>query len=113
MAAENRVLKVNLLNIGTSEPAAEVLLSFQPADKEGKGEIIGFSVSTLSSSMFINIRGRGLFAYSTRGQLLWSAGPVLNQFGYRQGCRRNVTDCYFTSVPVIDQCEATIYVRFT
>ncbi|PON37919.1 hypothetical protein PanWU01x14_316650 [Parasponia andersonii] len=113
VAAENRVVKVNLLSIGTSEPAAEVLLGFQPADKEGKGEIIGVSVSTSSSSMFINIRGRGVFAYSTRGQLMWSSGPVLNQFGYRQGCRKNVPDCYFTSVPVIDQCEASIYLSFS
>lgn len=110
MAAENRILQINLLNNGTSQPASEVLLSFQPPDKEGRGEIIGISVSTLSSSVFVNIEGRGLFAYTTRGQLLWSAGPVLNQFGYLQGCRKNETDCYFNSVPVLDQCEAAIYV---
>ncbi|XP_062106346.1 protein GAMETE EXPRESSED 3 [Humulus lupulus] len=113
VAAENRVIEVNLLKIGTSEPTAQVALSFQPEDKEGKREIIGFSVSTLSSSMFVNIRGLGLFAYSTRRQLLWSAGPVLNQFGYRQGCRKNVTECYFNSIPVIDQCEASIYISNT
>ncbi|KAF4363437.1 hypothetical protein F8388_016565 [Cannabis sativa] len=113
VAAENRVVEINLLKIGTSEPNAEVVLSFQPADREGKGEIIGFSVSTLSSSMFVNIRGQGLFAYSTRRQLLWSAGPVLNQFGYRQGCKKNVTECYFNSVPVIDRCEASIYISNT
>ncbi|KAF4373420.1 hypothetical protein G4B88_011689 [Cannabis sativa] len=113
VAAENRVVEINLLKIGTSKPNAEVVLSFQPADREGKGEIIGFSVSTLSSSMFVNIRGQGLFAYSTLRQLLWSAGPVLNQFGYRQGCKKNVTECYFNSVPVIDRCEASIYISNT
>lgn len=110
VVAENRILKINLLNIGTSQPAAEVFLGLQP-DKEGNGEIIGLSASTLVSSIFINIKGRGLFAYTTLGKLLWSAGPVIDQFGYRQGCRKNATDCYFTSVPVIDQCEASIYVR--
>ncbi|XP_024022300.1 protein GAMETE EXPRESSED 3 [Morus notabilis] len=113
VAAENRILKINLLNNGTSEPALEVFLSFQPPDKEGKGEVIGISVSTLSSSIFVNIKGQGLFAYTMHGQLLWSAGPVLNQFGYRQGCRKNETDCHFISVPVIDQCEATIYIPNT
>ncbi|GMN57027.1 hypothetical protein TIFTF001_026139 [Ficus carica] len=113
VAAENRILQINLLNNGTIQPASEVLLSFQPPDKEGRGEIIGISVSTLSSSVFVNIEGRGLFAYTTRGQLLWSAGPVLNQFGYRQGCRKNETDCYFNSVPVLDQCEASIYISNT
>lgn len=110
MVAENRILKINLLKVGTSEPAAQVFLSFEP-DKERNGEIIGLSISTLVSSLFINIRSRGLFAYTMRGKLLWSAGPVTDRFGYRQGCRKNVTDCYFTSAPVIDQCEASIYVR--
>lgn len=109
MLAENRILKINLLNIGTSQPAAEVFLGLQP-DKEGNGEIIGLSVSTLVSSIFINLKGRGLFAYMTLGKMLWSAAPVIDQFGYRQGCRKNVTDCFFSSVPVIDQCEASIYV---
>ncbi|KAF3443928.1 hypothetical protein FNV43_RR13618 [Rhamnella rubrinervis] len=112
VVAENRILKINLLNIGTSQPAAEVFLGLQPG-KEGNGEIIGLSASTLVSSIFINIKGRGLFAYTTLGKLLWSAGPVIDQFGYRQGCRKNATDCYFTSVPVIDQCEASIYISNT
>ncbi|KAL5581991.1 hypothetical protein UlMin_014433 [Ulmus minor] len=112
VVAENRVVKINLLTTGTSEPAAKVILSFQP-DKEGNGEIIGISVSTSVSSVFVNIKGRGLFAFSMHGQLIWSAGPVLNQFGYPQGCRKNATDCYFTSVPVIDRCEASIYISST
>ncbi|XP_048328207.2 protein GAMETE EXPRESSED 3 [Ziziphus jujuba] len=112
VVAENRILKINLLKVGTSEPAAQVFLSFEP-DKERNGEIIGLSISTLVSSLFINIRSRGLFAYTMRGKLLWSAGPVTDRFGYRQGCRKNVTDCYFTSAPVIDQCEASIYISNT
>jgi hypothetical protein len=108
LVAENRVVKITFLNIGTSEAAAEVFFSQVPGEEV---EIIGLSVSMLSSSVFINVKNRGLFAYMTRGQLLWSAGPVLYRFGYRQGCRKNVTDCFFTSVPMVDQCEASVYVR--
>lgn len=104
------MLKISLLNNGTSKPSAEVFLRTEPT-KEGDGEIVGLAVSTVSSSMFVNIRHRGLFAYMTRGQLLWSAGPVIDRYGYQQGCRKNYADCYFNSVPVIDQCEASIYVR--
>ncbi|MBA0696197.1 hypothetical protein Goari_002772, partial [Gossypium aridum] len=32
----------------------------------------------------------------------------IDQYGYRQGCWKNVSDCYFASAPVIDQCEASI-----
>ncbi|KAB1211067.1 Protein GAMETE EXPRESSED 3 [Morella rubra] len=112
LVAENRVLKIDFLNIGTSEPPARVFFGPVP-DQEGLLEIIGLSVRTLSSSVFINIKNRGLFAYTTRGQLLWSAGPVLYRFGFRQGCRRNSTDCYFTSAPMVDQCEASIYISNT
>lgn len=111
LVAENRVLKINPPNIGTTEPAVEVFFSPEPG-LEVSGEIIGLSVSTSSSSVFINVKKRGLFAYSlVDGHLLWTAGPVLYRFGYRQGCKQNVRDCYFTSVPVIDRCEASIYVR--
>ncbi|XP_030925124.1 protein GAMETE EXPRESSED 3 [Quercus lobata] len=112
LVAENRVLKINSFNIGSSKPAAEVFFGPVPGQEE-LIEIIGLSVSTLSSSVFINIKNRGLFAYTTRGQLLWSVGPVIYRFGYQLGCRKNVTDCYFTSVPVIDQCEASIYISNT
>ncbi|KAK9265577.1 hypothetical protein L1049_007409 [Liquidambar formosana] len=108
--SENRVLKINFSNIGTSESAAEVIFSPEPG-QDGPAEIIGLSVSSLGSSVFINVRNRGLFAYMLRGQLLWSAGPVFHQSGYRQGCKNNLTECYFTSVPVIDRCEASVYVR--
>ncbi|XP_059624591.1 protein GAMETE EXPRESSED 3 [Cornus florida] len=107
LVAENRVLKINPLNIGTSNTAAEVFFGPEP------GEIIGISVSTLSSSIFINVKNRGLFAYRLQGQMLWSGGPLLYQSGYRQGCRKNITDCYFSSIPVIDLCEASLYISNT
>ncbi|XP_051118946.1 protein GAMETE EXPRESSED 3 isoform X3 [Andrographis paniculata] len=44
---------------------------------------------------------------------MWSAGPVLYRHGYRQGCRKNITKCYFTSMPIIDHCEASIFVLNT
>ncbi|KAK2663083.1 hypothetical protein Ddye_001657 [Dipteronia dyeriana] len=109
LVAEERVLKVNFMKMGTSESATQVFFGPGPGQQK-PGEIVGVAVSTLSSLVFINVKNRGLFAFAMHGQLLWSVGPVLDQFGYRQGCRRTVTDCYFTSVPVIDQCEASIYI---
>ncbi|KAK4833407.1 hypothetical protein QYF36_004333 [Acer negundo] len=109
LVAEQTVLKVNFLKMGTSESATQVFFGPGPGQQK-PDEIIGVAVSTLSSLVFINVKNRGLFAFAMHGQLLWSVGPVLDQFGYRQGCRRTVTDCYFTSVPVIDQCEASIYI---
>ncbi|KAK4416292.1 protein GAMETE EXPRESSED 3 [Sesamum alatum] len=112
LVAENRVLKVYPLRIGTSEPAVEVF--FGPGQGlEVPGEIIGVSASIFSSCVVINVKNQGLFAYRLFGQLLWSAGPVLYQHGYRQGCRNNITECHFTSVPVIDHCEASIYISNT
>lgn len=99
-------------NIGTSEPTSQVFFGPEQPGQQAEVEIIGLSVSTLSSTVFITIKNQGLFAYQSHGRLLWSVGPVLYQFGYRQGCRKNLTDCYFASVPVLDQCEASVYVRF-
>lgn len=104
VVAENRIMKINLRNIGTSESALEVF--FGPES----GEIIGLSVSTSISCIVINVKNRALFAFRLHGKPLWSAGPVIYQNGYRQGCRKSTTNCYFTSVPVIDHCEASIYV---
>ncbi|OMO94671.1 Quinonprotein alcohol dehydrogenase-like-superfamily [Corchorus olitorius] len=112
LIAENRLVKINTMKIATSEPASQILFGPGPG-QQGGDEIIGFAVSTLSSIVLINVKNRGLFAYMTRGQLLWSAGPVLNQYGYKQGCKNDVLDCYFASVPVIDQCEATVYISNT
>ncbi|XP_022760993.1 protein GAMETE EXPRESSED 3 [Durio zibethinus] len=111
LIAENRVLQINIMKVGTSEPAIQVL--FDPGPGQPGDEIVGLAVNTLWSSVFINVKNRGLFAYMTRGQLLWSAGPVLDHYGYKQGCRKGVSDCYFASVPVIDQCEASVYISNT
>ncbi|XP_020554788.1 protein GAMETE EXPRESSED 3 [Sesamum indicum] len=109
LVAEKRVLKIYPLRIGTSEPAVEVF--FGPGQgTEVTGEIIGVSASIFSSCVVINVKNQGLFAYRLYGQLVWRAGPVLNQHGYLQGCRNNITECHFTSVPVIDHCEASIYI---
>ncbi|KAE8663078.1 Protein GAMETE EXPRESSED 3 [Hibiscus syriacus] len=111
LIAENRVLQINIMKIGTSEPTINVL--FDPGQGERGDEIIGIAVSTLYSSVIINVKNRGLFAYSMRGQLLWSTGPVLDQYGYRQGCWKIVSDCFFASAPVTVQCEASIYILNT
>ncbi|KAK5793574.1 protein GAMETE EXPRESSED 3 [Gossypium arboreum] len=111
LIAENRVLRINIMKIGTSEPAVQVL--FDPGPGQRGDEIVGIAVSTLCSSVIINVKNRGLFSYLMRGQLLWSVGPVIDQYGYRQGCWKNVSDCYFASAPVIDQCEASVYISNT
>uniref|UniRef100_A0A3Q7FJQ7 Protein GAMETE EXPRESSED 3 n=1 Tax=Solanum lycopersicum TaxID=4081 RepID=A0A3Q7FJQ7_SOLLC len=108
--AEDRVLKINPLNVGSSETAVEL---FFGSEYERVGDIVGLAVSISSSCVLINVKNRGLFAYRLQGKLYWSVGPVLYQHGYRQGCRKNITECYFSSVPVIDHCEASIYVRFS
>ncbi|TKY50057.1 GAMETE EXPRESSED 3 [Spatholobus suberectus] len=112
LVADNRILVIKYGSIGTFEPEAEVFFGPGPG-QPAEAEIIGFSVSTLGSTVYINVKNRGLFAYQSHGSLLWSVGPVLYQFGYRQGCRKNLTDCYFASVPVLDQCEASIYISNT
>ncbi|KAH6791868.1 hypothetical protein C2S52_002345 [Perilla frutescens var. hirtella] len=112
LVAENRVLKIYPLRIGTDEAPVEVFFGPRQGE-EGAGEIIGISASLSSSCVLINVRNRGLFAYRLHRQLIWSAGPVLYQHGYRQGCRKNVTDCYFTSAPAIDHCEASIFISNT
>ncbi|GAV80492.1 LOW QUALITY PROTEIN: hypothetical protein CFOL_v3_23953, partial [Cephalotus follicularis] len=103
LVPENRILIIKFQDIGFSGPVAEVFFGPGPGQQEPE-EIIGLATSTMSSSVFFfNIRNPGLFAYLMRGQLVWSLGPVLYQFGYCQGCRKTVTDCYFSSAPVIDR----------
>ncbi|KAF9592369.1 hypothetical protein IFM89_014539 [Coptis chinensis] len=109
LIAENRVLKIMPANIGTAQSAVEVFFS-NNSIAGGSVEIIGIAVSSLSSCMFINVKNRGLFGYTLRGDVLWLTLPVLYRFGYRQGCKKGDTDCYFTSVPVVDQCEGSIYI---
>ncbi|KAL5128221.1 Protein GAMETE EXPRESSED 3 [Glycine soja] len=112
LVADNRILVISYGNIGTSEPEAEVFFGPGPGHV-AEAEIIGLSVSTLGSTIYINVKNRGLFAYQSRGHLLWSVEPVLYQFGYRQGCRKNLTNCYFASVPLLDHCEGSIYISNT
>ncbi|XP_059284785.1 protein GAMETE EXPRESSED 3 [Lycium ferocissimum] len=107
VVAEDRVLKINPLNVGSFEKAVEL---FFGTESERPGEIIGLAVSISSSYVFINVKYRGLFAYRLQGKLHWSAGPAIYQHGYRQGCRKNTTGCYFSSVPVFDHCEASLYI---
>ncbi|WVY99786.1 hypothetical protein V8G54_025856 [Vigna mungo] len=112
LIADNRILVIKYGSVGGSEPEAEVFFGPRPG-QPAEAEIIGLSVSTSGSTVYINVKNRGLFAYHSHGSLLWSVGPVLYQFGYRQGCRKNITDCYFDSPPVLDQCEASIYISNT
>ncbi|KAJ6707608.1 PROTEIN GAMETE EXPRESSED 3 [Salix viminalis] len=87
LVAENRVLKINFSNVSSSPPAVEVFFGPEKG-QAGAGDIIGLAASTLSSSVFINIKNRGLFAYKMNGKLHWSAGTVLSQYGYSLGCRK-------------------------
>ncbi|KAK6930454.1 hypothetical protein RJ641_004548 [Dillenia turbinata] len=109
LLAENQILEITPLHIGTSEPLVKVLFGPDRGAK-GQGEIIGFSLSTLCLSLFVSAKNRDLVALKLGGQQLWNAGPMLQRSGFRQGCQKNETDCYFTSVPVVDQCEASIYI---
>ncbi|XVE84484.1 hypothetical protein DITRI_Ditri17bG0017200 [Diplodiscus trichospermus] len=111
LIAENRVLQINIMKVGTSEAAISVF--FDPGPGQEGDEIVGLAVSTMYSSVFITVKNRGLFAHLTRGQLLWSAGPVLDRYGYKQGCTKGVQHCYFASAPVIDQCEASVHISNT
>lgn len=113
LVAENRVLKISPLRIGTGEAPVEVFFGQRQGGEEGPGKILGISASLSSSCVLITVQNRGVFAYRLHGQLIWSVGPVLYQHGYRQGCRKNITDCYFTSPPAIDHCEASIFMSNT
>uniref|UniRef100_A0A1D1Y798 Protein GAMETE EXPRESSED 3 n=1 Tax=Anthurium amnicola TaxID=1678845 RepID=A0A1D1Y798_9ARAE len=112
LIAEDRVLKIKPSNVGTSEPVVEIFYG-PNSTIGGSGEIIGLSISISSSALFFTVKNRGVFAFMLRGTLLWSAGPVLYRFGYPQGCKGNMTDCYFNSAPVVDQCEGSLYVSNT
>ncbi|MCL7023803.1 hypothetical protein MKW94_004761 [Papaver nudicaule] len=112
LVAENKILKINPPNARNPESTFEVFFG-DTLTTEGSNKISGMAVSVISSLVFITVENRGLFAYTLRGQRLWSAGPVLYRSGYRIGCKRNITDCYFTSAPVVDQCEASVYISNT
>uniref|UniRef100_A0A7N1A7R5 Protein GAMETE EXPRESSED 3 n=1 Tax=Kalanchoe fedtschenkoi TaxID=63787 RepID=A0A7N1A7R5_KALFE len=108
LVAENRVLEIDMAKGGDSKYVAQVFFGH-----DGSVEIIGLTVSVPSFSIFINLKNRGLFSYTLQGHMIWSAGPVLFRSGYRQGCKKNVSDCFFTSVPVVDHCEACLYISNT
>uniref|UniRef100_A0ACD5W1F0 Uncharacterized protein n=1 Tax=Avena sativa TaxID=4498 RepID=A0ACD5W1F0_AVESA len=110
---DNKVIKISPQNRETSTPTLEVFFSHSSAPGRSE-EIIGLSTSSSYSSLFITIANRGLFSFSLReGKLLWSAGPVIDRFGYRLGCKGNISGCYFSSAPVVDQCEGTLYITNT
>ncbi|XP_026422019.1 protein GAMETE EXPRESSED 3-like [Papaver somniferum] len=112
LVAENKILKINPPSVRNPESTFEIFFG-DMLTTEGSNKIAGMAVSVISSLMFITVENRGLFAYTLLGQRLWSAGPVLYRSGYRLGCKRNVTDCHFTSTPVVDQCEASVYISNT
>ncbi|KAL8161096.1 hypothetical protein V2J09_012585 [Rumex salicifolius] len=105
LVAENRILKIKFMNIGTTAPVVETFL-YPRKDFE----IIALSSSMITSSVFVSIKNSGLYVYTFHGKLRWMLMPVVHSLGYRQSCRKNITDCYFTSGPVIDHCEANIYI---
>ncbi|XP_020105645.1 protein GAMETE EXPRESSED 3 [Ananas comosus] len=112
LIAGERVLRITPSKIGTAEPPLEIFYSHNSTRLVSE-EIIGLAISASYASLFITIRNRGLFAFLLRGELLWSAGPMLHRFGYRQGCKKNTSDCYFNSGPVVDRCEGTLYISNT
>lgn len=110
LVAGNRVLRVDTTNTRISKNATQVFLGPETG-VEGMNEIIGLSISITSFCVLVTIKRTGLFAYSYDGKLRWSTGPVITQSKkYRQGCWKNFTDCFFDSAPVIDHCDANIYV---
>ncbi|KAG9450061.1 hypothetical protein H6P81_010026 [Aristolochia fimbriata] len=111
--AENSVLQIKPFNIGTLQPVLEIFFGPETVVEGETGEVIGLGICIWSSSLFITIKHRGLFAYTPNGLLLWSSGPMLDRHGYRQGCKENLTDCYFTSAPAIDYCEGSLYISNT
>ena len=98
MVAENRLLKIDTRNIRPPAAAGKVLLGPE-TDLKGLKEIIGLAVSISSSCILINFNRLGLFAFTFEGKLKWSIEPVVNRMGYLYGCSKNVTNCYFVSVP--------------
>ncbi|KAI3916696.1 hypothetical protein MKW92_006884 [Papaver armeniacum] len=112
LVAENKILKINPPTVRNPESTFEIFFG-KMLTTEGSNKISGMAVSVISSLMFITVENRALFAHTLRGHRLWSAGPVLYRSGYRLGCKRNVTDCHFTSAPVVDQCEGSVYISNT
>ena len=112
LVAEDKVLKVTPPNVRAAKPASEVFFSYNATPGRSQ-EIVGLSVAGGYSSLFLTIRNLGLFVFSLEGDLQWSLGPVLDWFGYRLGCKGNISVCYFDSAPVLDHTGGALYVRFT
>ncbi|EEC71044.1 hypothetical protein OsI_02765 [Oryza sativa Indica Group] len=111
VAEDNKVIKITPKKLHTADPPSEVFFSYNATPGRSE-EIIGLSISGSSSSLFLTIRNRGLFAFSLHAELQWSAGPVADLVS-RLGCKTNIAGCYFNSPPVVDRCEGTLYVSNT
>ncbi|BAS73063.1 Os01g0605400 [Oryza sativa Japonica Group] len=111
VAEDNKVIKITPKKLHTADPPSEVFFSYNATPGRSE-EIIGLSISGSSSSLFLTIRNRGLFAFSLHAELQWSAGPVADLVS-RLGCKTNISGCYFNSPPVVDRCEGTLYVSNT
>ncbi|KAH9626510.1 hypothetical protein KSS87_022137 [Heliosperma pusillum] len=105
IVAENKLFKIS--SWGT--PKVELFFGNESSDTKLE-EIIGITASMLMSSVYISSKDKGLFAYSFSGHLRWTTVPMINQLGFSQGCKANVSDCFFTSAPVIDPCHTSIYI---
>uniref|UniRef100_I1NPG7 Pyrrolo-quinoline quinone repeat domain-containing protein n=1 Tax=Oryza glaberrima TaxID=4538 RepID=I1NPG7_ORYGL len=112
VAEDNKVIKITPKKLHTADPPSEVFFSYNATPGRSE-EIIGLSISGSSSSLFLTIRNRGLFAFSLHAELQWSAGPVADLVSSRLGCKTNISGCYFNSPPVVDRCEGTLYVSNT
>ncbi|QCD95624.1 pyruvate kinase [Vigna unguiculata] len=66
LIADNRILVIKYGRIVAFEPEAEVFFGPRPGEPV-EAEIIGLSVSTSGSTVYINVKKRGLFAYHSHG----------------------------------------------
>ncbi|TVU03700.1 hypothetical protein EJB05_50765, partial [Eragrostis curvula] len=113
LVAEDKIIKVTTPdNVGGARPASKVFFSYNATEGRSE-EIIGISISGEHSTLFVTIRNRGLFVLSLLSGPQWSLGPVFDRAGYRQGCKGNVSTCYFNSAPVVDPCNGALYISNT
>ena len=66
LIADNRILVIKYGRIVVVEPEAEGFFGPRPGEPV-EAEIIGLSVSTSGSTVYINVKKRGLFAYHSHG----------------------------------------------
>ena len=99
LVAEDRILKVTPLNIATSESNVDIF--FGPNSTIGGSGLLD---SQLVSGTHLYLLLSRIVAYLQNCFAGNFYGvPGLYRFGYHQGCKKNLTDCYFTSAPVVDQ----------